>query len=99
MRKKDEVIIWPVYFDAAKTRNDGRRVSRSLAVPSPKILEIKEALEALGLQYELVLDVGYPKVPWLKTGIFRVKKKETKNKTLKEIVKHLAKTHSQDQRK
>ena len=43
MRKQDKMIIWPAYFDSTKTRRDGRRIPKSLAVPSPKILEIKDA--------------------------------------------------------
>jgi len=91
MRKQDKVIIWPAYFDSTKTRNDGRRIPKSLAVPSPKILEIKEAAEKLGLECELVADVGYPKTPWLKTGMLLVKKNETKDKIIREIAKQLLK--------
>lgn len=99
MRKKDEVIIWPAYFDATRTRKEGRKVSRNMAVPSPKILEIKEAVEKLGIDYELVLDVGYPKTPWLKTGMFLVKKKEHKNETIGKIAKQLVRIHSQTQKR
>lgn len=94
MRKQDKVLIWPAYFDSTKTRNDGRRVPKSLAVPSPKILEIKEAAEKIGLDYELVLDAGYPKTPWLKTGVLLVKKKESKEQTIKRIAKQLSKIRS-----
>lgn len=94
MRKQDKIIIWPAYFDSTKTRSDGRRIPKNLAVPSPKILEIKEAVEKLGLNYELVLDAGYPKTPWLKTGMLLVTKKEPKNKLIKKIAKHLLKIHS-----
>lgn len=89
MRKQDKVIIWSAYFDSTKTRKDGRRIPKSLAVPSPKILEVKEAAEKLGLDYELVLDVGYPKTPRLKTGMLLVKKEKTKNQTIKQIAKQL----------
>jgi signal recognition particle subunit SRP19 len=46
MRQQDKAIIWPAYFDAAKTRKDGRRVAKNLAVLSPKASEIKEAAES-----------------------------------------------------
>ena len=45
MRKLDKAIIWPLYFDVNKTRKEGRRVSKALAVSSPKIAELKEAGE------------------------------------------------------
>jgi len=94
MRKQDKIIIWPAYFDSTKTRSDGRRIPKSLAVPSPKILEVKEAAEKLGLHYELVLDAGYPKTPWLKTGMLLVTKKETKKQIIKKIAKQLLKIRS-----
>jgi signal recognition particle subunit SRP19 len=89
MRKQDKVILWPAYFDSAKTRREGRKVPKSLAVPSPKISELKEAAERLGLEHELIPDACYPKTPWLKTGMLLIAKKETKNRTLKEVAKQL----------
>jgi len=94
MRKQDRIIIWPAYFNSTKTRSDGRRIPKNLAVPSPKISEIKEASEKLGLDYELVLDAGYPRTPWLKTGMLLVTKKETKDQTIKKIAKQLLKMRS-----
>ncbi|MEM1566066.1 MAG: signal recognition particle subunit SRP19/SEC65 family protein [Candidatus Bathyarchaeia archaeon] len=91
MHKQDKVILWPVYFDSTKTRGEGRKVPKSLAVPSPKISELKEAAEKLGLEHELVLDVCYPKTPWLKTGMLLVTKKEPKNQLLKKVAKQLQK--------
>lgn len=89
MRKQDKVIIWPTYFDATKTRMQGRRVPKNLAVPSPKVLEIKEAAEKLGLEYELVAEAGYSKTPWLRTGMILVKKKESKEQIIGKIAKQL----------
>jgi len=94
MRKQDKIVIWPAYFDSTKTRGDGRRIPKSLAVPSPKILEIKEAVEKLGLDYEVVMDAGYPKTPWLKTGMLLLKKTETKDQVTKKIAKELLKIRS-----
>jgi len=94
MRKQDKAIIWPAYFDSTKTRKDGRRIPKSLAVPSPRILEIKDAVEKLDLDYELVQDAGYPKTPWLKTGMLLVKKKESKDQIIREIAKQLLKIRS-----
>jgi len=91
LRKQDKIIIWPVYFDSTKTRNDGRRIPKTQGVESPKILEIKQAVEKLGLGHEPVLDVGYPKTPWLKTGMLLVAKKETKNQIIKKIAGQLVK--------
>jgi len=89
LRKQDRIILWPAYFDSTKTRGEGRKVPRGMAVPSPKVSELKEAAEKLGLEYELVLDACYPKTPWLKSGMLLVAKKEPKNQLLKKIAKQL----------
>jgi signal recognition particle subunit SRP19 len=94
MRKTEKIIIWPAYFDSTKTRKDGRRVPKSLAVPSPKILEIKDAAEKIGLECEIVSDFSYPKMSWLKTGMLLVKKKESKAQVIKKIARQLAKIRS-----
>ena len=95
MRKQDKAIIWPAYFDSAKTRKKGRRVPKSLAVQSPKIQEIKEAAEKLGLKHEVAAEIGYPKTPWFKTGMIRVEKKGSKEQIIKKIAKQLLKIRSE----
>ena len=89
MRKQDKAIIWPAYFDQAKTRKNGRRVPKSLAVQSPKIAEITLAAERLGLEHELVPTVGYPKMPWIKTGMIMVEKKGSKEQVIEMIAKQI----------
>jgi signal recognition particle subunit SRP19 len=92
MRQQDKIIIWPAYFDSAKTRKEGRRVSKSLALPFPKIQEMKEAAAKMGFECELVEGVGYPKTAWMKTGMLLVKKKkETKEKIIVKIAQQLPK--------
>jgi signal recognition particle subunit SRP19 len=95
MRKQDKAIIWPAYFDSAKTRKEGRRVPKNLAVQSPKILEIKEAAEKLCLKHEIAAETGYPKTPWFKTGMIMVEKKGSKEQIIKKIAKQLLKIRSE----
>jgi signal recognition particle subunit SRP19 len=91
MRKLDKAIIWPVYFDASKTRKKGRRVPKNLAVQFPKIAELKEATDKLGLKNEVNLEAHFPKIPWSKTGMLLVEKKEAKAKIIQKIAKQLVK--------
>jgi signal recognition particle subunit SRP19 len=95
MRKQDKAIIWPAYFDQAKSRSEGRRVSKSLAVPSPKIDEVTEAARKLGLEHEVRPEVGYPKTPWLKTGMLLVEKKGSKEQIINRIAKQLLKARNE----
>jgi signal recognition particle subunit SRP19 len=95
MRKLDKAIIWPVYFDCNKTRKDGRRVPKNIAVQAPKIVEIKEAADKLGLQNEVNLEAHFPKMPWAKSGMLLVEKKEAKEKIIQKLAKQLVKIKSQ----
>jgi signal recognition particle subunit SRP19 len=95
MRKQDKAIIWPAYFDSAKTRKEGRRVPKSLAVQSPKIQEIAEAAAKLGLRHEVAVEAGYPKTPWVKTGMIMVEKNGSKEQVIKQIAKQLLKIRSE----
>ena len=94
MRKQDKAIIWPAYFDQTKTRKKGRRVTRNLSVPNPKIEELQEAARKLGLKHEIIADSGYPKAPWQKTGMLMVEKKAPKEQMIKNIAKQLVKARS-----
>jgi len=94
MRKLDKAIIWPIYFDASKTRKQGRRVQKNLAVQSPKITEIKEAVDRLGLSNDVRVDAHFSKMPWAKTGMLLVEKREPKEKIIQKIAKQLVKIKS-----
>jgi signal recognition particle subunit SRP19 len=96
MRKlENQAIIWPTYFDAAKSRKEGRRVPKNCAVQGPKIIEIKEAADKLGLENELNIEARFPKTPWAKTGMLTVSKNEPKEVIIQKIAKQLAKIKSQ----
>jgi signal recognition particle subunit SRP19 len=94
MKQQEKVIIWPAYFDSAKTRKQGRRIPKTLALPFPQIQEIKTAAEKLQLNYEIIADMAFPKTPWLKTGVVLVKKDNTKNEVIRSIAKQLLKVRS-----
>ena len=91
MNKRNMIYIWPNYFDLNKTRKNGRRVPKSLAVSSPKLLDVKEALAKLNLKPDLFLEVSYPKTAYIKSGLITLKKDGKKNLLLKEIAKALKK--------
>jgi signal recognition particle subunit SRP19 len=98
VRKQDKTIIWPAYFDLAKTRKKGRRVPKNLAVQSPKITEVQEAAAKLGLKHEVIADKGYPKTPWVKTGMLLVEKKGSKEQIITRLAKQLLKVRSEPQK-
>ena len=95
MRKQEKVIIWSAYFDQAKTRKDGRRVSKSLAMQHPKIDEVTLAVQKLGLKHEVMPDARYPKMPWTKTGMILVEKQGSKEQVITKIAGQLLKVRSE----
>ena len=97
MRKSSNAIIWPVYFDVAKSKSEGRRVPKNLAVVGPKILEIKEATDRLELPNSINQTAGYPKTPWLKMGMLTVEKNEPKKQIVLKIATQLVKIKLQQQ--
>jgi signal recognition particle subunit SRP19 len=99
VRKQDKVIIWPVYFDQSKTRKNGRRIAKSLAVFNPKIDEIAKAVEQLGFKHEVSAELGYPRTPWLKTGFVLVEKKGSKEQVIKKIASELSRIRNEAHKK
>lgn len=95
MRKLDKFVIWPVYFDSGRTRKEGRRVPKNQAVISPKIAEVKEAADKLGLENEINLEAHFPKTPWAKSGMLLVEKRESKEAVIQKLAKQLVKVKSQ----
>ncbi len=95
MRPQEKTVIWPTYFDQTKTRRQGRRVQRNFAIQHPKIAEIQTALEKLNLRYEIKLEAGYPKTPWLKTGMIVIEKTFTKEQAILKIAKQLVKLRAE----
>ena len=90
MRKQNKIVLWSVYFDFNKTRREGRRVPKKLAIPSPKLEEIQKAVKRMGLQPEMVPDAIHPSFPWQKAGLLIISKKYSKVETLRKIAKELS---------
>jgi len=89
MRNRDEIALWPVYFDSTKTRSKGRKVSRKLAKPHPALEMIEKAVKSLQIPYRVVPNAAHPRLPWEKRGLILIKKVKSKNKILKEIASNL----------
>ncbi|KOS20417.1 Signal recognition particle SEC65 subunit [Escovopsis weberi] len=68
--------IYPVYFDASRTRAEGRRVSAALAVRNPLAREIANACSRLRLPTLLEPEKIHPK-DWANPGRVKVGLKQT----------------------
>jgi signal recognition particle subunit SRP19 len=89
MRGRDEIVLWPIYFDSTVTRVEGRKVPKRQGKPSPTLEMIGKALNRLGVSYKLVPDAVYPHFPWKKTGLILAKKGKPKNQVLKAVAEEL----------
>jgi signal recognition particle subunit SRP19 len=94
MRRKNEVVLWPIYFDSSKSRSVGRRLPRNLSVSSPNIEMLEKAVKNLGLKYEIFPEAAYSSLPWIKTGfIIAEKRGKSKNQILKDVAAELIKIY------
>ena len=91
MKRRDKIIIWPVYFDAQKSRRMGRKVPLSLAVKKISIKEIELALKKLNLKYEIEPNKKHPAVWFEYSDRLLIEKPGTmsKNMLLKIIAKKI----------
>ncbi|GAP85676.1 putative signal recognition particle subunit SRP19 [Rosellinia necatrix] len=68
---KDYQMLYPVYFDASRSRAEGRRVPASLAVSCPLAREVANACAALRLSPVLEAHRAHPR-DWANPGRVRV---------------------------
>lgn len=95
MKKRDAVVLWPVYFDSSKTRREGRRLPKKTCIQSPSIAMLEKAVKNLGLKYEIYIESAYPRLPWVKMGFIAVEKSgKRKAQVLKNVALELTKVSS-----
>ncbi len=68
------ITLWPEYFDAKRTRAEGRRLPISLCVENPSLDIIAKAAMILDLEYEVKENMCYPKAPRAGHGCVKVEK-------------------------
>lgn len=91
MKDESKAIIWPVYLDSNKTRSEGRRIAKRLAVKSPKLREISSAAEKLGMNPQVEKYKSYPSSWWESSGRVIVDRNMSKNEIILKI-SHLIKS-------
>ncbi|KAI6709585.1 hypothetical protein JHW43_007909 [Diplocarpon mali] len=74
--------IYPVYFDASRSRKQGRMVGKELAVVSPLAREIVNACGRLGLETLFEPMKIHPK-DWANPGRVKIKLKGGRNRNIK----------------
>ncbi len=88
-------IVYPQYFDSKRSRQSGRRVKRSAAVPLPKEVELRAAAESLKLKFEMQTDKSYPKDTTRAPCRLIVFTAEPKSKIIMQLAKKLSEMRGQ----
>lgn len=84
---RDHIVIWPIYFDSRKSRKEGRRVPKKLAVPSPDIEEIAKAAKDAG--YDVILEEGSTHPTQDRKGRILIPIGESKTQALRKVAEQL----------
>jgi signal recognition particle subunit SRP19 len=82
---KDIVVIWPLYFDAARSRSEGRMVPTSVAISSPTLDQLITAAIKAGYKPEIERDKKHPSNWYESSGRILVPKREPKSAVLRKI--------------
>lgn len=91
MPEKDKLVIWPIYFDAARSRSEGRMVSLQDAILEPTLDGVITAALKSGFKPEIEREKKHPKT-WHEAeaaGRILVAKNGPKSKALKRIASSL----------
>ena len=89
MRDRGWHLIYPAYLDSTRSRSEGRRVARSLAVDRPRAEEILEAVRELGLEARLDEEARYPRSWWMDRGRVLVRRSMPKTQLLRLVASKL----------
>ena len=81
----DRFVLWPHYFDAQLTREQGRRVPEAMAVRGPDAPWVETAAKRLNLDPELEDGACHPSVPYEKVGRVLVARKGSKQAVLASV--------------
>jgi signal recognition particle subunit SRP19 len=83
-RSKHWQCLYPIYFDANRSRTEGRRVGKQQAVDNPLAREIVDAAASLGLQVVFEPGKTHPK-DWANPGRVRVLLKDGDTRVARNI--------------
>ena len=90
--RKPFIIFWPQYFDAKRSRSEGRRIPKKLAIEKIITNDIVKAAQRLGYKAHSEKVYQYPRTWWDDPGRVSIDTKgKTKSKVLVEVAKEIKK--------
>jgi signal recognition particle subunit SRP19 len=97
LKDYDRQFFWLEYFDSGLSREEGRRVSLSLATKNPTLDELASAARRLGYE-PAVQKARRPSRTMKESGYIQIAKKGPKNGVLVQLARALADVRSQQKR-
>ncbi len=89
MAEEKPVVLYPAYFDLRRSREDGRRVPKALAVEAPTVEEIEKAAKALGLQPKVEAGKAFSRTPFRHDGRVLVRADYFKTSIVKKVAERI----------
>ncbi|MHA1294434.1 MAG: signal recognition particle subunit SRP19/SEC65 family protein [Promethearchaeota archaeon] len=90
--RKPFLIFWPQYFDLKRSRGDGRRLPKNLAIEKVTPEDIAKAARRLGYVAQIEKGYKYPRTWWDSPGRVLVETRgKKKSKVLYELAKEIRK--------
>lgn len=89
MAEDRPIVLYPAYFDLKRSREEGRRVPKALAVDGPTTEEIEKAAKSLGLTPKVEEDKAYPPSHWRREGRVLVRADYFKTSVVKKVAERI----------
>lgn len=84
-----KLVLWPAYFDVSISKDEGRRLPKSLAIQNPTLDAIEKACAALGLNPIREDDKAYSSNWYGARGRILIDDKGPKAQVLKQIAEKM----------
>jgi len=97
MHERDRQVVWAISLDATRTRGEGRKIPKSLAIPNPTLTEIVQAATQLGLNPQAT-EASHPRTHRQKTGYVKISKQPHKLQSLKQLAQKISENRAQTPR-
>ncbi len=93
--RKPFIIFWPQYFDAKRSRSNGRRLSKKFASEKVSLEDIVKSAKSLGYNAQIERGYKYSRTWWDDAGRVLIDTKgKKKSKVMLEVAKEIRKLHT-----
>jgi len=92
------LVLWPVYFEASKSRSGGRRVPAHLAVRGVTAEAVLKAAKAAGYEAELDPNAKHPAYWFESSGRVLVRTDERKTSVLRKVALQLKRMYAESEK-